>query len=179
MTVTGIIVLLCFISSVVKVYSQTVPRISFKNNNLPNHSYIDLTLVGNNEDGSDSVQCHTDLRTCCSGAQGPDRGDWFFPNGVQLPFPYNTPSLVYQSRLAERVDIRVRGSPTLLNGVYHCDIETSATSDNNRETFYVGLYQSTDRGQYMCIYIHNACIIPDTHRMLCIVAQAQLLYSFN
>ena len=27
--------------------------------------------MGDEEDGSDSVHCHTDLSTCCSGAQGP------------------------------------------------------------------------------------------------------------
>ena len=161
MTVTGIIVLLCFISSVVKVYSQTVPRISFKGNNLPNHSYIDLTLVGSNDDGIDSVQCHSNHQKCCSGAQGSHRGDWFFPNGTRLSFPSNVPNLVYESRLALRVDLRVRGSPSLLSGVYHCEIATTATSNDNRETFYVGLYQSTDRGQYMCMYMHSECFIPD------------------
>ena len=41
-----------------KVQSQTIPYISFM---VLNHSYINLTLVGDEEDGSDSVQCHTDL----------------------------------------------------------------------------------------------------------------------
>ena len=55
-TVTGM--LLCLLSALVKVQSQTIPYISFM---VLNHSYINLTLVGDEEDGSDSVQCHTDL----------------------------------------------------------------------------------------------------------------------
>ena len=26
---------------------------------------------------NDSVQCHTDLKLCCSNKQGPYRGDWY------------------------------------------------------------------------------------------------------
>ena len=60
---------------------QTYPYVSFMDQNLTNHSYVDLSLVGNGRDG---VQCHTDLDTCCSGSQGPHRGDWYFPNGTRL-----------------------------------------------------------------------------------------------
>ena len=68
--------LLCLLSALVEVHSwQTAPYVSFKGTNLPNHSYVDLTLVGRPEDGGDSVQCHTDLITCCSNTQGADHGD--------------------------------------------------------------------------------------------------------
>ena len=33
---------------------------------------------------NDSVQCHTDLKLCCSNKQGPYRGDWYFPDGKRL-----------------------------------------------------------------------------------------------
>ena len=39
---------------------------SFMGETLPNHGYVDLSLVGDTLDGSDSVQCQTDLATCCS-----------------------------------------------------------------------------------------------------------------
>ena len=72
--------------SLVEVHSQpAVPYVSFMGENLPNHSYVDLTLVGT--DGSDpdnTVRCHTDLSTCCSGGQGIHRGDWYFPNETRL-----------------------------------------------------------------------------------------------
>ena len=32
---------------------------------LANHSYVDLSIVKDYYDGIDSVQCHTDLSTCC------------------------------------------------------------------------------------------------------------------
>ena len=146
MRVTVLIVLLCFLSAVMDVCSQTVPYISFMGTNLPNHSYIDFTQVG---EWSDSVQCHTDLTSCCTGAQGDDRGNWYFPDGEQLQFSSFIPNKLYQNRGAQRVDLNVYGTPTLPEGIYRCDIETSATSNDSRESAYVGLYHHKNRGQYM------------------------------
>ena len=112
---------------------------------LPNHGYVDFSLVGYAADGSDSVQCHTDLTTCCSGTQGADRGDWYFPSGDVLGFPSN-PGDIYETREAQRVDLRRRNNPDTPSGIYRCTIETIAVnSDNNtdtttRETVYAGLY---------------------------------------
>ena len=55
--------LLCLLWSLVEVQSQTVPYVTFLGNPLSNHSYVDLSQVGNNWFGNDSdtVQCHTDL----------------------------------------------------------------------------------------------------------------------
>ena len=91
--------LLCLLSALVEVNSQTVPYVSFMGIHLPNHSYVDITLVGDTKGtiGSDSVQCHTDLSTCCNAAAGPDRGDWYFPNGTQLPLPIITFN-IFESR---------------------------------------------------------------------------------
>ena len=98
---------------------------------LANHSYVDLSLVGHDSNGSDSVQCHTDLSTCCSGDQGVHRGDWYFPNGTRLPFSYGRDyAYAFEHRTAQRVDIRHRNSMTSPSGVYHCDIETTAVHDN-------------------------------------------------
>ena len=146
MRVTVLIVMLCLLSAVVDVCSQTVAYVSFMGNNLPKHSYIDFTQVG---EGSDSVQCHTDLTSCCSGAQGPDRGDWYFPNRRRLKINSFSENILYESRQAQRVDLNVRGRPNLPEGIYRCGIETSATSNDSRESAYVGLYQHNNRGQYM------------------------------
>ena len=83
------------------VYCQTFPCVSFMSQTLANHSYVDLSEVGN--DG-DSVQCITDLYTCCNRVDGSHRGDWYFPNGTRLPFP--TYGDIYQSRGSQRVDLR-------------------------------------------------------------------------
>ena len=113
---------------------------------LSNHSYVDLTAVGAAMDGSDSVQCHTDLSTCCNKTQGADRGDWYFPDGNRLQFN-GDPGDIYQFRLAQRVDLRHRNNAGT-SGIYRCTVETNAVhSDNDsdtttRETVYAGLYAS-------------------------------------
>ena len=60
--------------SLVEVHSQTAPYLTFMGETLPNHSYVDLSLVGVFGSG-DEVVCHTDLSTCCHPGAGPDRGD--------------------------------------------------------------------------------------------------------
>ena len=115
------VVSLSLLWSLVEVHSQTFPYVSFKGQTLANHSYVDLSLVGKSKYGGDSVQCHTNLTTCCSGSQGIHRGDWYFPNGVRLQFDYY--NYIYQSRKNQRVDLR-RWSATSPTGMYHCNIAT-------------------------------------------------------
>ena len=92
-------------------------------------------------DDTNDVRCHTDLNTCCSGYQGPDRGDWYFPNGIRLLFS-NSGNNVYENRDAQVVVLRYLGSGGT-SGIYRCDIETSAVNNNTgNETVYVGLYTS-------------------------------------
>ena len=114
---------------------------------LPNHAFVNLSLVGNAVDGSNSVQCHTDLTTCCSGSatsgQGADRGDWYFPSGDTLDFSSSTDD-IYEQRTAQRVDLRRRNNADT-SGIYRCDIETMAVNSNDntaRETVYAGIYAS-------------------------------------
>ena len=127
--------LLCLLSSLVEVHSQTAPYLTFLGNNISNHSYVDLNTVG---DGSNSVQCHTDLSTCCSDAQGPDRGDWYMSNGNRLKFSGS--AVMFQARTAQRVDLKYMGGGGI-SGIYRCDIETTAVNDRDgRKMLYVGLY---------------------------------------
>ena len=128
---------------VVEVQCQTYPNVSFMGQTLADHSYVDISQVGRDGSGSDTVQCHTDLYTCCAGAQGIHRGDWYFPNGDRLPFPSDSnPLPIFESRQAQRIDLR-RSSGTGPTGIYWCDIETDAVHGNGmRETIYVGLYTS-------------------------------------
>ena len=150
MKATVMSVLLCLLSALVEVNSQTVPYVSFMGTNLTNHSYVNLTLVGSALDGSDSVQCHTDLVTCCNATHGADRGDWYFPNGSRLNFNNNSID-IYEVRIAQRVDLR-RRSISDGSGMYHCMIETNAAhNDSGRETVYVGLYASGGECTHMCI----------------------------
>ena len=132
--------LLLVLLSLVEVHcQQTVPYVTFMGQTLVNHSYVDLSEVGSASDGSNSVQCHTDLSTCCSGSQGSHHGDWYFPNGTRLPFSGD----MYEARGAQRVDLH-RTTATGPTGIYHCDIATNAVHGNTdfsvRDTVYVGLY---------------------------------------
>ena len=147
-------VLLFLLWSLVEVHSQTAPNLTFMGETLPNHSYVDLSLVGGSGSG-DEVVCRTDLITCCNGGSGPDRGDWFFPNGDRLQFRNGA---LVERRLDQRVEL-IRGaeSGSIPSGIYRCSIETIAvhsadnTDTTTRETVYVGLY---DSGGDQAIYHH-------------------------
>ena len=162
--------LLTVLSVLVEVHSQTAPYLTFLGNNIPNHGYVDLNTVGN--DDTNGVQCHTDLPSCCSSSQGVHRGDWYFPNGNRLPFPGS--GNMYQNRIAQLVVVRYTGSGGT-SGIYRCDIETDAVNNNDgHETLYVGLYTSggeCDQLQYeiYCaeyIYFHKCQGMVQLHKHL-------------
>ena len=152
-----VVCLLSLLWSLVEVHSQTFPYVSFRGQALVNHSYVNLSLVGSDISGSDSVRCHTDLNTCCSydfstccSSGGPHRGDWYFPNGTRLFFYGN--GGIYETRGAQRVDLR-RNHGTSPTGIYRCDISTNAVHDDTdlsvRDTVYVGLYTGSG-GKCFC-----------------------------
>ena len=135
----AVLLLLSFFWSL--VHSQRAPYVSFINQTLPNHSYVDLSQLGNDDSGSDSVQCYTDLTTCCSVSQGVHRGDWYFPDGYRLEFSND----IYESRVSQRVDLRRRNSANSPTGIYRCSIPTNAVHDDTDISVrdlpvYVGLY---------------------------------------
>ena len=80
--------------------------------------------MGDDISGSDTVQCITDLSTCCSYAQGPHRGDWYFPDGTRLPFSGRGD--IYEYHSAQRVALRHRNNPTSPVGIYSYYIPTNA-----------------------------------------------------
>ena len=149
-------VLLCLLWSLVEVQSQTeYPYISFMGRTLPNHSYVNLSQVGMDNTGSDSdtVQCHTDLRTCCSDTEGYHRGDWFPPSSdMRLSFMYEEG--IYESRQAQVVHLRRWNNANGPSGIYRCVIATNAVHhDSDRsvgETVYVGIYGNGE-GIYMVL----------------------------
>ena len=124
---------------------QTAPYVSFMGQTLADHSYVDISQVGSDLSGSDNVQCHTDLNTCCTATQGSHRGNWYYPGEItRLPFPSDGDGGhdIFEFRQAQRVDLR-RNSGTGQTGIYRCDIATEAVHDNGmKETVYVGLYTS-------------------------------------
>ena len=141
------------------VKSQRFPYVSFRGQTLANHSYVDLSLVGSDPSGSDSVQCITDLRTCCSGGQGAYRGDWYFPDGTRLPF--SDRGDIYENRRAQRVDLHRSNNPTSPVGIIRCDIATNAvhvdTDGSVRDTVYVGLYTASGGMFHILAMITYTC----------------------
>ena len=123
---------------------QTFPYVSFMGQTLADHSYVDISQVGI---GDETVQCHTDLMTCCGGIQGVHRGDWYFPDGARLNIPSGNSGNIFEARLDMRVDIRHINNAMEPTGIYRCDIPTNAVHhamDNSvRASVYVGLYTST------------------------------------
>ena len=115
--------LLLFLFSLMVVHCHTFPYVSFMGQTLVNHSYVNLSTVGYS---SNCVQCYTDLNTCCSGSQGPHRGDWYFPDGTRLPFSGD----MYEARGAQRVGL-CRTNATGPTGIYRCDIATNAVHDTD------------------------------------------------
>ena len=146
--------LLCLLWSLVEVQSQTeYPYISFMGTTIPNHSYVNLSQVGDDRSGSnsDTVQCHTDLSTCCRSQNGiPGRGDWFAPGSdTRLPFGSEyQPHDIYEDRQTQVVHLRrrynARNEPS---GIYRCVIPTIDVHDDSDEsvgeTVYVGLYKGS------------------------------------
>ena len=130
--------------SLVEVHSQNeYAYVSFMGENLPNHSYVDLTLVGiDNSNPGNIVRCNTDLDTCCRSTQGIHRGYWYFPDGREL----DQTTDIYRTRTAQRVNLYRRNNAMGPSGIYRCDIPTVPVHDDNDlsvgETVYVGLYVS-------------------------------------
>ena len=121
--------------------------------NLANHSYVNLTLVGTNKsDPGDIVRCHTDLGSCCGSDQGDHRGDWYFPDGGRLENFSSHGGDIDRTRGNMRVNLRRRNDAMGPSGIYRCDIPTVAVHDDDdlsvRASVYVGLYASGGRILY-------------------------------
>ena len=149
-------VLLTLLWSLAEVHSQTeFPYVSFRGETLPNHGYVVIDDVGRPDEhggAGEGVQCHTDLATCCSGAQGMHRGDWYFPNGARLPFTAGDIN-TFEARTESRVELRHnRGTELPPEGIYRCNIATIAVHDDDDESVgeavYIGVYARGRGGKF-------------------------------
>ena len=129
-------VLLCLLSALVEVNSQTFPFLRFMGTDLPNHSYVDFNLVG--KAMNTGVECHSDLQ-CCKDAVN-RVADWYFPSGERLRSSSKRFD-IYQFYKEKNVQVR-RKNGAETGGIYRCDIETIAVNNDNRATVYAGLYSS-------------------------------------
>ena len=141
-------VLLFLLWSLVEVHSQTAPYLTFMGESLPDHSYVNLSALGEIDDSH--VVCHTDLTSCCGGDDYDDRGYWYFPNGYVIaggPGAATNPILLMRDIQLVRL-IRGTGPGDVPSGLYRCIIETNAVNGRSDpvniigETLYVGVYST-------------------------------------
>ena len=115
-----------------EVHSQIFPHVSFMGETVPDHGYVNLGLVGTDHDGvpGDTVRCHTDLETCCSMAEGDDRGDWYFIAGETKRLPFSRQDGdIFQARGDQYVDLRRRNNANMQTGLYRCDIHVQGPTN--------------------------------------------------
>ena len=173
-------IFLCLLWSLVEVHSQTptAPYLTFNGRVIPNHAYVDLSLMmypGDDDttaDISSTVICHTDLTTCCRAQVGSDLGNWSFPNGDPLPGAgLNNGNRVPMAERRRDQLVRLQRGPNgtisgIPSGIYRCAIETMAvnSADNTaRETVYVGVYGSG--GRYIVhVHLYDRCVGVQRHR---------------
>ena len=127
------------------------------------------------------IVCHTDLSTCCGGFGYNDRGNWYFPNGDQLPsaFMDETAAPFVERRNIQRVELR-RGSVSgdIPSGIYLCSIETVAVHSDDlsdtttRESVYVGVYGSGGEHIIIIMGIRN-------NGRICLLAHRDFAYIVN
>ena len=111
------------------------------NFDLLTHNDIDTSddaeVVGGN------LVCRTALTTCCRGADGLAQGNWYYPTGDEVEFPFVAPMLpsgqIYRPRRGTQVVrlYRVENSAVTANGIYRCEVADQNGITQNR---YVGLY---------------------------------------
>ena len=120
------------------------PYFSFKGQTLSNNSYVDITEIGRALDGSDSIQCHSELQNCCQ-TSGLLTGSWSFPNGSELGSSSSGYS-IYQGRTTMRADLRRRHMSNTAVGIYCCRIAYNSSDPSAKETLCVGIYGSSTPG---------------------------------
>ena len=148
-------VVLFLLWSLVEVHSQTAPYLTFMGETLPDHSYVNLSALGELDNENDHVVCHTDLTSCCGGDYHYNRGFWYFPNGDVLPGVAGGPGaatnpIVLMRDLQLVRLIRGTGPGDVPSGLYRCIIETNAVNGPGipspvniiGETLYVGVYST-------------------------------------
>ena len=122
---------------------DNVPYITFKGQRLPNHTFVDVDLLGDLP--NISLQCHTDLQSCCGASGTGHNGEWILPNGDVIG---SSESVGYSvTEQPQGLDLAYTGDIGSINrrisGIYRCDMPTNAYNDvgnTARESVYVGLY---------------------------------------
>ena len=125
---------------------DNIPYITFMGQRLPNHTFVDVDLLGDLP--NNSLQCHTDLVSCCGASGSGHSGEWILPNGDVVGAASGVwygvreqsqrLDLVYSEDTDNDGDTNPR-----ISGIYRCDVSTNAENDvgnTARASVYVGLY---------------------------------------
>ena len=122
--------------------TEFVPYITFMGEQLPNHSYVHIHNILN---GSNKLQCRTDLATCCNpSADRPvtHTGQWVLPNGVVVD--QSVSDYIFREG-DQQIDLDFEGTrESAITGMYRCDMPTNSVNDTAnvaRESVYVGLFE--------------------------------------
>ena len=117
---------------------DTIPYLSFKMQNLANNSYVNITEIGEEREGMDSIQCRSDLQNCC-GTGNRLKGSWSDPNKNEV----DTPTNIFQSRGTMTADLRRRKDANTPVGIYCCRISYNSSDPSAKEILCVGIYGSS------------------------------------
>ena len=124
--------------------NDTLPYVTFMGVRFPNHSFVDLEKLGNAQNGSNVLQCHTDAPACCEAGPEGTRGQWVFPNGQMVRSSGSEYSI---RRFNQQIDLAYNGDasgdPT--TGMFRCDVPTRSA---NRRSFYVGIYEHDGKSTF-------------------------------
>ena len=132
----------------------STPFLSFKDRNLSNNSYVDITKIGGALDGSNSIQCRSELQNCCETA-GLLTGSWSYPNGTDLGGPTN----IFQGRTTMRAGLYRRNNENSAVGIYCCRIAYNSSDPSAKETLCVGIYGSSAGTLCKNLLTHNLLFI--------------------
>ena len=96
----------------------------------PSGSTVLRTDIG---EGAAALQCTTDSTTCCANAPGETRaGQFYFPDGSQVPIMGVTTSAYYRSRGSRMIGLNHRSNiPTQPTGQFHCEIPDANGTTRN------------------------------------------------
>ena len=112
-----------------------VVQFSLRNTTYQNNSLVSLEDIGEDDD---ALLCITNLTTCCRTENRSPLGQWFFPNGTNVPSS------------GKQWDFhRTRGTMMVLmhrrrggvDGIYCCEIIPDSTDVN--QTIYIGVYNKS------------------------------------
>ena len=144
----------CYVQYVLQYFPLIGPGLTLKGVDVPNHGVIDKDplVIG---EGVDALYCVTDDTTCCGtppspgdGGSGNGRGDWYFPDGVQLTSGTAQPFLWYASWQTGAVLMNFRGTATTgSTGLHRCDILDSMGTQHQ---FYTCVYVEAGDNIFLC-----------------------------